>query len=106
MQLSSVDHEAPPPENAEAIREAQRTVTGELLDAVKSGWNDTTLTETDDMYGQPWPRGMTLTALVNHEAHHRGQLTVLLRQAGAVVPGVFGPAKEEWGQFGMEEPAY
>ncbi|MFH1842340.1 MAG: DinB family protein, partial [bacterium] len=94
LQLSSVDHEAPPPDSAEAIRAAQITVTRELLDALKSGWNDGTLSETDDMYGQLWSRGMTLTAMVNHEAHHRGQMTVLLRQAGAVVPGVFGPAKE------------
>jgi len=41
-----------------------------------------------------------------HELHHRGQLTVLMRQAGLVVPGIFGPAQEEWTRYGMEPPAY
>ena len=34
-----------------------------------------------------------------------GQMTVLLRQAGSSVPGVMGPAKEEWTQMGMEAAA-
>lgn len=34
----------------------------------------------------------------------RGQLTVLMRQAGLPVSGVYGPSKEEGGQFGMEAP--
>jgi len=28
-----------------------------------------------------------------------------MRQAGLKVPGTYGPAKEEWGAFGMETPA-
>jgi hypothetical protein len=55
-----------------------------------------------DMYGDTWTRGMVLEALIRHEAHHRGQMTVLMRQAGLVVPGCYGPAREEWAQWGME----
>ncbi|MHA6480899.1 DinB family protein [Paenibacillus sp. strain BS8-2] len=40
------------------------------------------------------PRGKFLRVLVTHETHHRGQMTVLLRQAGLPVPGVLGPTKE------------
>jgi len=29
---------------------------------------------------------------------------VLMRQAGLRVPGVYGPAKEEWESYGMEPP--
>lgn len=29
---------------------------------------------------------------------------VLMRQAGLKVPGTYGPAKEEWQQYGMKEP--
>ena len=54
------------------------------------------------MYGMSWKRGTTLSILVNHQAHHRGQMTVLMRQAGLMVPGVYGPAKEEWASMGME----
>jgi uncharacterized damage-inducible protein DinB len=28
-------------------------------------------------------------------------MTVLMRQAGLRVPGVYGPAEEEWGEMGM-----
>lgn len=31
-------------------------------------------------------------------------MTVLMRQAGLVVPGIYGPSKEEWANFGMESP--
>lgn len=30
-----------------------------------------------------------------HEIHHRGQLTILMRQAGITVSGLYGPSKEE-----------
>ena len=104
--LGSVDPESTPPASAREIAEAYRRVTQEALRAIKTKWTDETLLETDDMYGKPWPRGATLHALVTHEVHHVGQMTVLLRQAGAKVPGIYGPAKEEWEQYGMQPPRY
>ncbi|NHN35043.1 hypothetical protein G9U52_35530 [Paenibacillus sp. S3N08] len=56
------------------------------------------------MFGEPWKNGFTLNAFVKHEIHHRGQLTILMRQAGLPLPGVYGPAKEEWATMGMEAP--
>ena len=41
---------------------------------------------------------------LSHQTHHRGQMTVLMRQAGLTVPGVYGPAREEWAAMGMEPP--
>jgi uncharacterized damage-inducible protein DinB len=42
---------------------------------------------------------MTIAAafqgLVRHLIHHRGQLIVLMREAGLIVPGVYGPSREE-----------
>ena len=89
-----------------AIVSGHRAATAELVRAIKAEWNDESLQQTDDMYGQQWPRGLTLAALVHHEIHHRGQMTVLLRQAGRKVPGTFGPSREEWTQYGMQPPAY
>lgn len=106
LPLSAVDHESPPPERAAEIVAGYKKVTAELIGAIKADWDDNTLTEVDDMYGQKWARGASLTALFHHEIHHRGQMTVLLRQAGCKVPGLYGPAKEEWPQFGMETPPY
>jgi uncharacterized damage-inducible protein DinB len=54
------------------------------------------------MYGMDWNKGTTLHILVTHQTHHRGQFTVLMRQAGLKVPGVYGPSKEEWIAYGQE----
>ncbi|CAN5902823.1 DinB family protein [soil metagenome] len=35
------------------------------------------------------------TIMLNHSYHHRGQLTVYLRQTGAPVPAVYGPSADE-----------
>lgn len=39
--------------------------------------------------------GQMLAALIAHEIHHRGQMTVLMRQAGLTVPNIYGPNYEE-----------
>ena len=42
------------------------------------------------------PRGAFLrTVMLNHWYHHRGQLTVYLRQTGAPVPAVYGDSADE-----------
>lgn len=104
--LSTIAHEQPPPSTAQEIQAGYKMVTEELIAAIRKNWNDETLKVTDDMYGEQWPRGQTLAILIRHEVHHRGQMTILLRQAGAKVPGIFGPSKEEWSQYGMESPPY
>lgn len=72
-----------------------------LGQAVAAQWTDAMLAQTTNMYGQEWARGFTLQCLITHQAHHRGQLTILMRQAGLVVPGMVGPAREEWANMGM-----
>ncbi len=106
LAVSSVAEDAPPPASADTIREGYRAVTDELMLALKSNWTDETLEVVDNMYGMEWSRGTTLGILCNHEFHHRGQMTILLRQAGKTVPGTMGPAKEEWAKYGMPDPAY
>jgi uncharacterized damage-inducible protein DinB len=71
-----------------------------LLAQVKR-WDDARLEVEDDMHGQRWARGFTLTALLEHQIHHRGQMTVLMRQAGLRVPGIYGPAREDWASMGI-----
>ena len=69
--------------------------------AVSRQWTDAMLAETIPMYGEQWTRGATLMSLMVHQAHHRAQMTVLMRQAGLKVPGVYGPAAEEWAAMNM-----
>ena len=62
----------------------------------------------DDQLATPWsmmkgsqelwsiPRGAFLrSVMLNHWYHHRGQLTVYLRQTGALVPAVYGDSADE-----------
>ena len=104
LKVAGPSHDSPPPASAGAIVAAYETASKAVADGV-AGWTDATLEVEDDMYGEKWPRGSTLQALVVHQAHHRGQMTVLMRQAGLKVPGVYGPAREEWTAYGMQPPA-
>ncbi|MEZ5308493.1 MAG: DinB family protein [Pyrinomonadaceae bacterium] len=89
------------PESAEEIAEAFLQAANSVLEEVTANWNDETLKEIDTMYGEQWSRGTTLFNLVLHQTHHRGQITVLMRQAGLRVNGIYGPAKEDWASMGM-----
>lgn len=91
----------PIPGAAKEIARQYGEAAASLGEAVKEGWRDEDLEVEDDMYGERWARGMTLAALLSHQTHHRGQMTVLMRQAGLPVPGVYGPSKEEWEAYGM-----
>ena len=53
------------------------------------------------MYGEEWSRATTLSVLIRHQTHHRGELVVLMRMLDMKVIGVYGPASEEWVQMGM-----
>ncbi len=101
--FAGVDANAPVPK-LEEIKSAYAHATKAVSDAVKS-WGEEDLLKVDNLYGENWERGKTLLILISHEAHHRGQMTVLMRQAGITVPGVYGPALEEWANFGAKPPA-
>ena len=89
------------PKSAKIISEEYSKSAASLKDAVVKGWNDESLKEEINMYGQTWTKGQTLSTLLVHQMHHRGQMTVLMRQAGLKVPGIYGPAYEEWESMGM-----
>lgn len=88
------------PTKAADIATAYEKAAKSVTDEINANWTDETLLETDEMYGDTWARGLTLFYLIAHQAHHRGQMTVLMRQAGLSVPGVYGPAREEWAAMG------
>ncbi len=96
--------DAPVPSTADDIVRAYETSSASLVKAL-GGWTDASLDEKDNMYGEEWRRSVTLQILLLHQTHHRGQMTVLMRQAGLAVPGMYGPAKEDWAKYGMPAPA-
>ena len=83
------------PKTVQEIVDGYKAVNNELLELVKKEFTDEDLVEEVDQHGRPTPRGEILRTLIDHQTHHRGQMTVLLRQANLKVPGVMGPTKED-----------
>lgn len=104
LTLKGPDPDAPVPKSAAKISSGFQATSASLVEQIRSKWTDASLQEINDIYGFKWKRGYTLYILIIHQAHHLGQMTVLMRQAGLKVPGIYGPSKEEWAQFGMQAP--
>ncbi len=76
------------------VAEAYEGAAAALLEAL-SVWKDADLLKEDTLFGYlVWKKGYSLQALEMHQAHHRGQMTVLMRQAGLRVPEFYGPTLE------------
>ena len=91
------------PADPKVISEKYMEYADALMNQVKD-WDDEKLLETDNLYGEQWRKGATLLILFKHEIHHRGQITVLMRQAGLKVPDIYGPAYEGWAAYNAEPP--
>jgi uncharacterized damage-inducible protein DinB len=104
LSVDAVSPSAPVPKTAAEIGKAYAAVSKQVLDQLTANWNDGALQVEDQFPGMTWKRGVTLFFMVKHEVHHRGQMTVLMRQAGLKVPGVYGPSKEDWADRGAPVP--
>lgn len=93
--------DAPQPESASDILSTYIKASESIRSFIEKNWSDSTLQEEHDMYGAIWKNNKTLQVLLRHEIHHRAQLTILMRQAGLKVPGLYGPSLEEWTNYGM-----
>ena len=83
------------PATAQAVRDAYVNAARSLAEAVTDSWTEETLSERHEIYGRQWENGATLMVMLHHEIHHRGQMTVLMRQAGLRLPGVYGPSADD-----------
>ncbi len=96
LQIEGPDFKRPVPESAAEIVDAYRSMSAAVADAFKAQWTDARLSESLLLFGS---MNMTysgvLTLVVRHQIHHRGQMTILMRQADVVPPGVYGPNEEE-----------
>lgn len=82
------------PTTAAEIVTAYKKSAADVKESV-AALTDEQLLETVESFGSQVPRGALLRSMIDHQTHHRGQMTVLLRQAGLKVPGVMGPTKED-----------
>ena len=103
LHVEGPEPDAPVPASVEEIVTAYETSSASLTKSLGT-WTDETLDVEDNMYGEKWRRALTLQILLLHQTHHRGQMTVLMRQAGLAIPGMYGPAKEDWAKYGMPTP--
>jgi len=94
------DSDVPP--SAQEIVNTYRKYSIELVNAINSQWTDESLKDEVLMFGETWTKEKILYSLVKHQIHHRGQLTILMRQAGLINPGIYGPSSEEWINLGMQ----
>lgn len=101
LSVETLPEDTPVPASAAEIAETYERAARRVGEAVAAEWTDEALTGEVEMYGERWSRGLTLAILVAHQTHHRGQMTVLMRLAGLRVPGVYGPAREEWEAMGL-----
>jgi uncharacterized damage-inducible protein DinB len=93
--------DVPAPASSMDISATYSRAARSLSEQVAARWTDAMLGDELEIYGSRWTREGVLQSLVRHQIHHRGQATVLMRGAGLAVPGVYGPAREEWAKMGM-----
>ncbi len=101
LNVDTPSEDTPDPTSASVIVEAYKKGGRSLASEINRKWNNEMLPEEVVLYGEKWTRSAVLTSIVKHQIHHRAQMTILMRQAGLQVPGVYGPSREEWKQFGM-----
>lgn len=94
----------PVPPSAKFIADSYSQASEAFFEAITTQWTDEHLQQDVNFFGQEMTNGQLLMFLIQHQIHHRGQMTVLMRQAGLSVPGIYGPSKDEWAQMGMEAP--
>jgi uncharacterized damage-inducible protein DinB len=103
LTFEGITKDSPMPKTAAEIVKAYELVSSGVMASVAK-WSDADLMVEKNFYGENWKIGTMLEILIRHEIHHRAQMTVLMRQAGLKVPGVYGPSYEEWGNYGGKPP--
>lgn len=93
LKVPMIRQEDPVPTSAAEIVATYEKTANSIKEEAAKFSNEDLLEEVKGFNG-PITRGALLRALIDHQTHHRGQMTVLLRQAGLPVPGVLGPTKE------------
>lgn len=96
VKIETPDFQKGAPKSAAEISDTYKTVSQRLAEAFPEQVSDDQMNKMVNLFGMEMPFQAVFRLLIQHQAHHRGQLTVLMRQAGLKVPGVYGPSKEEW----------
>jgi uncharacterized damage-inducible protein DinB len=102
IKLETISDDNDYPRAVNEISEKYKQVSNVLIEELPKIWNEDSLKEKIDVFGEQWTKEAVLSSLIKHQIHHRAQMTALMRQAGLKVPGIYGPAYEEWKDMGMD----
>ena len=100
-----VDYVPPAGVSVDAIVAECSRVYDATVAASKDKLAERDLAQPSTWFGFELPLGAWLNMIVNHEVHHRGQLTAMMRNAGLKVPGCYGPNKEEFEEMMKQQAA-
>lgn len=95
LEVDAPPRGAEPPASAAGIADAYEKAARAMGEQAAKRLKDEQLGAEISLFGRTMSRATALQSLVRHQIHHRGQMTVLVRQAGLIVPGVYGPSREE-----------
>lgn len=104
LKVEQVDHAEHVPSTAKEIAETFKHISSAAVKVIEGQWTDESLKEVQTAFGREETNAQILMGLIKHIIHHRGQVTVLIRQAGLKPFGVYGPPKEDWIHLGVEHP--
>ncbi|MGO4545104.1 DinB family protein [Paenibacillus sp. 2TAB23] len=90
--------------SAKEMADVFKAISFQVSNALQEQWTDDTLKQTQNAFGRTESTATIFMGLIKHVVHHRGQVTVLMRQAGLPIPAVYGPSKEGWAQLGVTPP--
>ena len=93
--VKAPDETEPAPNSSQEIYDKYEQISSAITRQIQHSWTDAMLAEEIEISNIKMKRCTLIEGFILHEIHHRAQLTVLMRQAGLVVPGVYGPSKEE-----------
>ena len=102
--INKVENAASVPTSAKDIAETFRTVSVQAAKVIEQQWTDKSLSQVQNAFGREESNAQILVGLIKHIVHHRGQATILMRQAGLKPFGVYGPPKEDWIHLGVDNP--
>ncbi|WHY87119.1 DinB family protein [Neobacillus novalis] len=104
LKVDEVENVENVPTSAKEIAETFKNISSYAVKAIEQQWADESLKELRTAFGREETNAQILMGLIKHIIHHRGQVTILMRQAGIKPFGVYGPPKEDWIHLGVENP--
>jgi len=104
LEIDEVDNKENVPTSAKEIAETFKRISSYAIQVIEEQWTDESLKKVQTAFGREETNAQILMGLIKHIVHHRGQVTILLRQAGIKPFGVYGPPKEDWIHLGVENP--